>query len=112
MGETRSDVLQGTLDLLILRTLALQPLHGYGIARRLEQVTRGAFELNPGTFFPALYRLEEAGLVRGEWGRSDNNRRARFYALTRAGHRRLKAETRNWERVAEAIARVLASGEA
>jgi transcriptional regulator len=108
----RSELLQGTLDLLILRTLALGPLHGFGIARRLEQVSRGVFQVNPGTFFPALYRLEEAGFLRGEWGKSDNNRRARYYALTRAGRRRLAAETDNWETVAGAIARVLAMGAA
>jgi PadR family transcriptional regulator, regulatory protein PadR len=108
LAATRSDVVQGTLDLLILRTLALGPLHGFGIARRLEQVSRGVFKVNPGTFFPALYRLEEAGFVRGEWGRSENNRKARYYALTRAGRKRLQAETESWERVTEAIARVLA----
>jgi transcriptional regulator len=108
----RSELLQGTLDLLILRTLALGPLHGFGIARRLEQVSRGVFQVNPGTFFPALYRLEEAGFLRGEWGKSDNNRRARYYALTRAGRRRLASETDNWETVAGAIARVMAMGEA
>ncbi len=112
MAETRSDVLQGTLDLLILRTLALGPLHGFGIARRLEQVSRGVFQVNPGTFFPALYRLEEGGYVRGEWGKSANNRRARYYALTRAGRKRLAEETDSWERVAGAIARVLAMDEA
>jgi PadR family transcriptional regulator len=108
LAATRSDVVQGTLDLLVLRTLALEPLHGFGIARRLEQVSRGVFKVNPGTFFPALYRLEEAGFVRGEWGRSENNRKARYYALTRAGRKRLQAETESWEKVTEAIARVLA----
>jgi len=112
LPESRSDVVQGTLDLLILRTLSLEPLHGFGIARRLEQVSRGVFRVNPGTFFPALYRLEEAGFVRGEWGRSENNRRARYYALTRAGRRRLASETENWGRVADAIARVLAMDQA
>jgi len=109
MGEPRRDVLQGTLDLLILRTLALGPLHGLGVARRLEQLSRGVFQVNPGTFFPALYRLEEGGFVKGEWGKSDNNRRARYYALTRAGHRRLAQVTQNWERTAAAIGRVLAT---
>ena len=108
MAESRSDVLQGTLDLLILRTLALEPLHGFGIARRLEQVSRGVFQVNAGTFFPALYRLEEGGFVKGEWGRSENNRRARYYSLTKAGRKRLAAETQDWERVKDAIARVLA----
>lgn len=112
MGEPRRDVLQGTLDLLILRTLALGPLHGVGVARRLEQLSRGVFQVNPGTFFPALYRLEEGGFVKGEWGKSENNRRARYYALTRAGQRRLEQETRSWEEVKAAIGRVLATEEA
>ena len=114
MGDKgdKSELLQGTLDLLILRTLALGPRHGYGISQRLEQLTRGVFLVNPGTFFPALYRLEEQGLVQGRWGRSENNRKARFYSLTRAGERRLEAETRNWEQVREAITRVLRASEA
>jgi transcriptional regulator len=111
MAEPRRDVLQGTLDLLILRTLALGPLHGLGVARRLEQLSRGVFQVNPGTFFPALYRLEEGGFVKGEWGKSETNRRARYYALTRGGHRRLARETRSWERVVAAIGRVLATEE-
>ena len=85
MATSKSDLLQGTLDLLILRTLSLGPLHGYGISQRLEQLTRGVFHVNAGTFFPALYRLEEQGLLAARWGRSENNRRARFYSLTRAG---------------------------
>lgn len=109
MAGSKSDVLQGTLDLLVLRTLAPGPLHGLGIARRLEQVSRGVFQVNPGTFFPALYRLEEGGFVQAEWGKSENNRRARFYSLTRAGRRRLERETRSWERLVEAIGRVLAT---
>lgn len=112
MTEAKSDVLQGTLDLLILRTLSLGALHGFGIARRLEQVSRGVFRINPGTFFPALYRLEEDGLVKGEWGRSENNRRARFYTLTAKGRRRLESEKESWERMSDAIARVLAMGQA
>lgn len=112
MAATKSDLLQGTLDLLILRTLSLGPLHGYGISQRLEQLTRGVFSINAGTFFPALYRLEEQGLLAAKWGRSENNRRARFYSLTRAGEKRLEAETRNWETVAGAIGRVLRATEA
>jgi PadR family transcriptional regulator len=111
VGE-KSELLQGTLDLLILRTLSLGPLHGYGVSQRLQQLTRGVFHVNPGTFFPALYRLEEQGLVAGRWGRSENNRKARFYTLTAAGERRLEAETRNWEQVREAITRVLRATEA
>jgi len=112
MGESKQDVVQGTLDLLILRTLALGPLHGFGIARRLEEVSRGVFRINPGTFFPALYRLEEGGFVKGEWGRSENNRRARFYSMTTQGRRRLENEAESWARVSDAIARVLAMEEA
>ena len=112
MAATKSGLLQGTLDLLILRTLSLGPLHGYGISQRLEQLTRGVFSINAGTFFPALYRLEEQGLLAAKWGRSENNRRARFYSLTRAGEKRLEAETRNWETVAGAIGRVLRATEA
>ena len=112
MAANKSDLLQGTLDLLILRTLSLGPLHGYGVSQRLEQLTRGVFSVNAGTFFPALYRLEEQGLLAAKWGRSENNRRARFYSLTRAGEKRLEAETRNWETVATAIGRVLRATEA
>ncbi|HKU61393.1 MAG TPA: PadR family transcriptional regulator [Gemmatimonadales bacterium] len=112
MAANKSDLLQGTLDLLILRTLSLEPLHGYGVSQRLEQLTRGVFSVNAGTFFPALYRLEEQGLLAAKWGRSENNRRARFYSLTRAGEKRLEAETRNWETVATAIGRVLRATEA
>jgi transcriptional regulator len=110
--ETRRELLQGTLDLLILRTLALGPQHGFGIARRLEQVSQGVFRVNPGTFFPALYRLEEGGFVAGAWGRSENNRRARFYSLTRKGRGRLAREREGWEQMTSAIARVLTMGEA
>jgi transcriptional regulator len=112
VAEAKQDLLQGTLDLLILRTLALGPLHGFGIARRLEQVSRGVFRINPGTFFPALYRLEEGGFLEGEWGRSENNRRARFYALTAKGRRRLASATESWARLAGAIERVLSMGRA
>lgn len=112
MGEQRRDVLQGTLDLLILRTLATGPLHGLGVARRLTQLSRGVFQVNPGTFFPALYRLEEGGFVKAEWGKSENNRRARYYTLTTSGRRRLEQETRSWEAIKAAIGRVLATEEA
>jgi transcriptional regulator len=106
----RSEVLRGTLDLMILTTLELQPQHGSGLARRLEQVTGGAVDVGPGTIFPALYRLEDKGWIRGRWGASDRGRRARFYTLTAAGRRQLGVEKGNWERVALAIARVLAPG--
>jgi transcriptional regulator len=107
MAAVRSELVRGTLELLILRTLALGPRHGLGIARRIEQVTRGTFRVTPGSLFPALHRLEQAGLVEGAWGESENRRRARYYQLTRAGHRRMAQETRSWRRIALAISRVL-----
>jgi len=103
----RSDVLRGTLDLMILQTLELQPMHGYGISRRLEQLTVGEVGVSPGSLFPALYRLEHRGWLRGKWGASDNGRRARYYSLTAAGRRRLGVEKENWDRVALAIRRVV-----
>lgn len=104
----KAEVLQGTLDLMVLQTLAsLGPLHGYAIASRLEQVSGGALQLNMGTLYPALMRLEQRGLVRGAWGKTDTNRRARFYALTPAGRRQLSAERREWDRMAGIIDRVL-----
>ena len=106
----RSDVLRGTLDLMILQTLELRPLHGSGIAARLEQVTGGAVDVGPGSLFPALYRLEHKGFVRGSWGESERGRRARFYTLTAAGRKRLGVEKENWDRVALAMARILESG--
>ena len=106
-AKEKTDVMQGTLDLLILRTLQLEPLHGYGIAQRIEQMTRGTFRVNGGSLFPALYALEKEGFLRAEWRASENNRRAKYYALTAAGRRKLGEEKRNWARVAQAIARVL-----
>jgi len=104
----KTELLQGTLDLLILKTLALEPRHGLGVARRIEQVTRGAFAVQPGSLFPALYRLEERGWLESEWGESENRRRAKFYRLTRAGRRQLETETAAWERIAAAMALALA----
>jgi transcriptional regulator len=101
-------LLQGTLDLLILRTLALGPLHGLGIADRIAQVTRGTFTVKAGSLFPALHRLERKGLVLAEWGESPSGNRARRYTLTRAGHKQLAAEEKSWARVAAAIQQVLA----
>ena len=107
----RTDLLQGTLDLMVLRTLeALGPLHGFGIARRIEQISDDALQLNQGTIYPALTRLEQRGWITSKWGVSDHNRRARFYALTRTGRRRLEAETRDWKRVAEIMARFVETG--
>jgi len=104
---TRADVLYGTLDLLILRTLRLGPQHGLGISRRIEQITHGAFHVKAGSLFPALYRLEDKGWVVSEWGDSETKRRATFYTLTKAGRKQLQIETESWERAALAIARAL-----
>ena len=105
---SKTDVLQGTLDLLILKTLdTLGPLHGFGIARRIQQVSRDLLQLNQGTLYPALMRLEQRGWIRSKWGVSENNRRARFYALTKAGRKQLAVETESWERMASMITRLL-----
>jgi PadR family transcriptional regulator len=106
--ERKADVLQGTLDLMVLQTMAtLGPLHGYAIAARLEQVSGGALRLNMGTLYPGLMRLEQRGLVRGTWGVTDNNRRARFYAITAAGRRRLQTEKAEWQRMTSIIQTLL-----
>ncbi|MGH9790658.1 MAG: PadR family transcriptional regulator [Candidatus Acidiferrales bacterium] len=107
MTDYEADLLQGTLDMLILKTLALEPMHGYGISQRIQQISREVFRVNQGSLYPALHRLEKEGLIEAEWGASDNNRRARYYRLTKAGRKRLSAETQNWERLAAAIARIL-----
>jgi PadR family transcriptional regulator, regulatory protein PadR len=114
MGEAKTDVLQGTLDLMVLKTLeALGPLHGYGIARRIEQVSENMLQLNQGTLYPALLRLQQRGWIKSAWGMSENNRRARFYTLTNAGRRQLTVEARNWERISGMMARLLSGpGEA
>jgi PadR family transcriptional regulator len=107
MGD-KTDVLYGALDLMVLRALdALGPRHGYGIARRIEQVADGTLALNQGTIYPALLRLEQKGWISSEWGSSDNNRRARFYSITRAGRRQLAVETDTWERTVAMMSRVL-----
>ena len=104
----KSDVLQGTLDLLVLKTLeTMGPMHGWGIARRLEQVSENLLQMNQGTVYPALLRLEQSGWIGSEWGISENKRRARFYSITRAGRRRLQVEQENWDRMSAMIARVL-----
>src|SRR5881296_3414710 len=108
MSPPLSEVPYGTLDLMVLKTLdAMSPLHGYGIARRIEQVAQGSLALNQGTIYPALLRLEQKGWIKSEWGTSDNNRRARFYRITAAGRRRLAAETELWERAVSIISRLL-----
>ena len=107
--EPRTDLMRGTLDLLILRSVAAMPLHGLGIARRISQITQGAFDVKAGSLFPALYRLEERGLVSAEWGESETRRRAKFYRLTRLGKKQLHLEEANWQRVALAMANALGS---
>ena len=109
MPSNQTNLLQGTLDLLILKALALEEMHGLGISRRIEQVTRGTFVVKPGSLFPALYRMEEAGWLVSSWGESENNRKAKFYRLTAAGRRQLDTETKEWRRIAVAIAAALAS---
>jgi PadR family transcriptional regulator, regulatory protein PadR len=104
-----SSLVQGTLYMLILKTLALEPLHGYGIGVRLEQISRGVFRVNAGSLFPALRRLERDGLIRGEWRVTENNRRAKYYSLTAPGRAKLRRETRDWEVQTTAIARILAA---
>jgi PadR family transcriptional regulator PadR len=107
-SESKLEVLQGTLDLMILKTLqALGPLHGFGIARRLEQVSEDVLRLNEGTVYTSLLRLQQSGWISSEWGVSENNRKARYYAITRTGRRQLARETENWERIAGVIGRVL-----
>src|SRR5579872_5069800 len=107
MPSTQTNLLQGTLDLLILKTLALDELHGLGISRRIEQITNGTFQVKPGSLFPALHRMEEAGWLSSSWGESENNRRAKYYRLTKAGRKQLETETERWSRISLAIARAL-----
>ena len=102
-----TDLLQGTLDLLILRVLDLQPMHGLGVANRIAQVTRGTFLVKPGSLFPALHRLEQQGWIEGQWGESENHRKAKYYALTKTGRAQLARELKAWERVTGAVNRVL-----
>jgi transcriptional regulator len=101
------NILRGTLDLLILKALALGPRHGLGVSQRIEQITEGTFVVKPGSLFPALHRLEEKGWLKGSWGESANNRRAKYYTVTSSGHAQLKTEQENWERVSVAVARML-----
>ena len=107
MGDKASDLVQGTLDMLVLKTLALGPMHGYGITVRIEQMSKGVFHVNAGSLFLAIQRLERDGLIKGEWKPTENNRRAKYYALTAKGRKRLNNETREWGRQAAAIARIL-----
>jgi PadR family transcriptional regulator PadR len=107
MSDPNTDVIQGTLDMLILKTLSLEPLHGFGIARRVEQISRGVFKVNPGSLLTALQRLERAGWLDSEWQQTENSRRAKIYTLTRTGKKQLEVETADWTRRTSAIARLL-----
>ena len=108
MGDSKSDILQGTLDLMVLKTLdAMGPQHGYGIARRIEQISEAALAINQGTIYLRLIRLVQKGWIDAAWGTSDNNRKAKFYSISKAGRKQLAAETRNWERMAGVMGRVL-----
>ena len=109
MTEAQSDLVQGTLDMLVLKTLALEPLHGYGIALRIEQMSGGVFRVNAGSLFPAFRRMERAGWIDGEWRATEHNRRAKYYVLTPEGRHKLDSETREWGRQIAAIARILAT---
>jgi transcriptional regulator len=112
MTAEKSEILQGTLDLMVLKTLAaMGPLHGYGIARRIEQISQEALQINQGTIYTALVRLMQKGWIAAAWGTSENNRRARFYSITKAGRKQLTAETQNWERISAVIGRVLGLSE-
>jgi|SRR5688572_19921997 PadR family transcriptional regulator, regulatory protein PadR len=106
-NDKQSGLVQGTLDMLILKTLALEPMHGYGIGVRLEQISKGVFQVNAGSLFPAFRRLERDGLIKADWRETENNRRAKYYALTTQGRTRLKRDTREWEAQTAAIARIL-----
>jgi transcriptional regulator len=109
MPDRKTDLLQGTLDLLVLKTLGAGPMHGWGISQRIQQLSGDVFAVNQGSLYPALHRLEREGLVHAEWGASENNRRARIYELTRLGRKQLDEETATWERLAAAVNRVLQS---
>ena len=111
MSEDHTNLLQGTLDLLILKALALEERHGLGISHRIEQLTKGTFRVKPGSLFPALHRMDQAGWLTSSWGESENNRRAKYYRLTRAGRRQLEKEARQWEQATAILARFLAPEE-
>ena len=107
MTDKPTELVQGTLDMLILKTLALEPMHGYGVAVRIEQISRGVFRVNAGSLFVAFQRLQRAGWIKGEWKASENNRRAKYYALTELGRKKLQSETQEWSKQVAAIARIL-----
>ena len=112
MAETKSDLLQGTLDMLILKTLSLAPMHGWGISQRIQQISKDVLQVNQGSLYPSLHRLERQGWITSEWGTSENNRRAKFYRVTRTGRKQLAEETENWERLSAAIARIMQAAQA
>lgn len=107
MAKPKSELLQGTLDMLILKTLELEPMHGWGISQRIQQISESVLQVNQGSLYPALHRLEEQGWIKSKWGASDNNRQAKYYELTPRGRKQLVEETENWTRVSSAVARIL-----
>jgi len=107
MRKPKSDLLQGTLDLLILKTLDLEPMHGWGITQRIQQISEDVLQVNQGSLYPALHRLEERGWIRADWKASENNRQAKYYELTRAGRKQLSEERENWQRLSAAVARIV-----
>lgn len=107
MPESKSDLLQGTLDMLVLKTLALEPMHGWGISERIQQISHDVFQVNQGSLYPALQRLKSRGLLTSEWQRTENNRRAKYYSLTRAGRKELEREEEEWARASAAVNRIL-----
>jgi len=107
MAKAKVDLLQGTLDLLILKTVALEPMHGHGISQRIQQISKDVLRVQQGSLYPALYRLEQQGWISSEWSTSENNRRAKYYRLTKAGRKQLEAETSDWERLSAAVAQIL-----
>ncbi len=108
MAKRQAEIMKGTLDLLVLKTLALEPRHGVGVAERIEQITRGTFQVKPGSLFPALHRLEQDGFIRGEWSETPAGHRAKYYRMTAAGQKQLAAQTKNWAKIALAIGQILA----
>jgi len=107
LPKPRSDLLQGTLDVLVLKTLQLEPMHGWGVSQRIQQISENVLQVNQGSLYPALHRLEEQGLIRASWAVSENNRQAKYYELTKLGRKHLAAETENWERLSGAVGRIL-----
>ena len=112
MAESKSDLLQGNLDMLILKTLSPAPMHGWGISQRIQQISKDVLQVNQGSLYPSLHRLERRAWITSEWGTSENNRRAKFYRVTRAGRKQLAEETENWERLSAAIARIMQTAQA